>query len=302
MCGIISVKNLRDNRPVNGIVRILYENQRERGQLGFGFVGLNARRIDTYRATDEKGILKYLDGNEYDEIIFHHRLPTSTENTLKSTHPFVVAMDDRRYYFVHNGVIQNAYDLKEKHEKLGIKYSSEEGNSFNDSEALAWDFCLWLNGRQGKIDARGSVAFVCLEVDTKTNRAERLYFYRNSAARLKVYRDSSLLVIASQGNYAPVPENQLCFWDYRKGQISRYRALDIPVPEFAGLNGYGYDYFDDGMDDTYGVSATKADIAALEQERDYLVSIGECEKAEALDDEIEELEDELKELRGMSLT
>ena len=300
MCGIISVKNLRDNRSVNGIVRILYQNQKERGQLGFGFVGLNARRIDTYRATHEKGILKYLDGNEYDEIIFHHRLPTSTENTLKSTHPFIVDMDDKRYYFVHNGVIQNAHDLKEEHRKLGIKYTSEEDDCFNDSEALAWDFCLWLNHRQGKVKARGSVAFVCLEVDAKANRAGRLYFYRNSAARLKVYMDNSLLVIASQGNYAPVPENRLCFWDYRKRQIGKHRALDIPGPKLASFSGYGYDYFDGEMVDAYGISEIQTDIAALEQERDYLLSVGEFEKAEALDEEIEALEDELKELRRMS--
>lgn len=89
MCGLIYAKNLKHNHPVNNLVKILYENQKDRGQQGFGFVGLNKKQIDTYRATDEKGIITYLNSYYYDEIIFHHRLPTSTQNTLKSTHPFL---------------------------------------------------------------------------------------------------------------------------------------------------------------------------------------------------------------------
>jgi predicted glutamine amidotransferase len=169
MCGIIYAKNLIGDRPVNNLVKILYQNQKDRGQQGFGFVGLSRKRIGTYRATGERGIMKYLSACQYDEIIFHHRFPTSTHNTLKSTHPFVIEMDDKRYYFAHNGIVQNADELEEKHSRKGITYSSAEGADFNDSEALAWDVCLWLSKKQQKIEAKGSVAFLCLEVDKRTN-------------------------------------------------------------------------------------------------------------------------------------
>jgi glutamine phosphoribosylpyrophosphate amidotransferase len=119
MCGIIYAKNLIDNHPVSNLVKILYQNQKERGQQGFGFVGLNKEQISTYRATDEKGIIKYLNDYQHDEIIFHHRLPTSTSNTIKSTHPFIIDVENKRYYFMHNGIIQNADKLKEKHSKKG---------------------------------------------------------------------------------------------------------------------------------------------------------------------------------------
>jgi len=76
MCGIIYAKNLKDNQPVNNLIKILYQNQKSRGQLGFGFVGMNSKGIDTYRAISEKEIMQYLNDNQYSEIIFHHRNPT----------------------------------------------------------------------------------------------------------------------------------------------------------------------------------------------------------------------------------
>jgi predicted glutamine amidotransferase len=290
MCGIIYAKNLIDNHPVNNLVKILYENQKERGQLGFGFVGLNAEQIGTYRATDEEDIMKYLNEHQYDEFLFHHRLPTSTRNTLKSTHPFVIEMDDKRYYFMHNGIIQNADQLKERHSKEGIAYSSEEGEDFNDSEALAWDFCLWLNNKQEKVIAEGSVAFVCLEINMKTSRAEKLYFYRNDEAQLKIYKDKTLLLLASEGNYAPIKENWLCFWDYQKGQMSRYGFLDIQCPNLFSFNQYDCGYFDEELE-------IEDDIMAMEQERDYLLGMGEHIKAGIVDDEIEDLKCLLKEAK-----
>ena len=290
MCGIIYAKNLNGNHPVNNLVKILYQNQKDRGQQGFGFVGLSAKGIGAYRATNERGIMKYLSECRYDEIILHHRFPTSTQNTLKSTHPFVMVVGDKRYYFVHNGIIQNADELKEKHSKEGITYSSEEGSDFNDSEALGWELCLWLNNRQEKIEAEGSVAFVCLEVNRRTNRAEKLYFYRNSGAPLKIYKDETVLLLASEGSYPLIKENWLYFWDYQRKQISRYRFLDIRRPNLFSFNEYDYSYFDEELE-------IEDNITALEQERDHLLSVGECAKAQTIDDEIEDLKDWLKEIK-----
>jgi len=288
MCGIIYAKNLVDNHSVNNLVKVLYQNQKDRGQQGFGFVGLSTKRIGIYRATSEKGIMKYLNQFQYDEIIFHHRFPTSSQNTLKSTHPFVIELGDKRYYFMHNGVIENADELKEKHSRKGIRYSSEEMNDFNDSEALAWEFCLWLNSRQQKVEAQGSAAFICLEVDRKTNRAQKLYFYRNDGAPLKIYKDETLLLLASVGNYPSVKANWLCCWDYQKAQLGKYKPLDIQRPSLFSFNGYDYCSFDDEAD-------IEDNMAVLEQERDYLLSVGSYVEAEEIDDEIECLKNQLKE-------
>jgi predicted glutamine amidotransferase len=292
MCGIIYAKNLKDNHPVNDLVKILYENQKERGQQGFGFVGLNAERIDTYRATGERGIMKYLNECQYDEVIFHHRLPTSTQNTLKSTHPFVIDMESKRYYFVHNGIIQNAGELKEKHAKRGIAYASEEGTGFNDSEALAWDFCLWLNNQQERVEAVGSVAFICLEVDEKANRALKLYFYRNDSDRvpLKIYKDRTLFLLASIGSYPLIKARRLYFWDYQSGQIRKSKFLDIRSPRFFSFNRYDYTDYDEEVE-------AEAIITSLELERDHLVGVGRYSEADMIEDEIDDLKERLRKAR-----
>ena len=93
MCGIIYAKNLTGNEPVNNIIKVLYQNQKDRGQLGFGFVGMSSKSIDTYRAVNEKEIMRYLNEKGYREILFHHRNPTSTRNTIKSTHPFIIHLN-----------------------------------------------------------------------------------------------------------------------------------------------------------------------------------------------------------------
>ena len=245
MCGIIGVKNLKDNVPVNNVVRTLYENQKLRGTDGFGFVGLNAKGVDTYRATHEKDILGYLDNKPYDEILFHHRLPTSTTNVLNSTHPFVINVKDKRYYFVHNGIVNNDDELKEKHEKLGIKYKSksELGFLFNDSEALGWEFCLWLNDEIKEFEAKGSVALICLETDKTTNRATRLFFYRNKPAELRWFRGKNLLVISSEGNdYNEVKAHRVYYYDYGSKQIRKFKQLVIE--QGFTFKGYNTGYFD----------------------------------------------------------
>ena len=303
MCGIIYAKNLKDNHPVNNLVKILYENQKDRGQQGFGFVGMNKEHIDTYRATEQKGILKFLNNHYYDEIIFHHRLPTSTQNTLKSTHPFVIEVEDKKYYFVHNGIIQNAEKLKEKHAKRGIAYSSEKGDTFNDSEALAWEFCLWLNNKQKKIEAKGSVAFICLETNRETNRAQKLYFYCNGEVPLKIYQDKNLFLLASEGNYTELRQNWLYFWDYHKRQISRYKPLEIQSQQVFSFNQYDYSYLGNETGKTeFDLSEMKENIRFWEQERDYLLSIGQHNDAEQLDWEIESLKDQCKQVKALGNT
>jgi len=288
MCGIIHAKILAGNDPVNKIIKILYENQKARGQDGFGFVGLNTKRIDTYRALKEAGIMGHLNKNPYSEILFHHRNPTSTKNSIKSTHPFKLSISGKTYYFAHNGIIQNSEDLWVEHKKQGIAYKSEEGELFNDSEALAWDFCLWLNKEQEKMKAQGQVAFICLETDSQ-NRAVKLYFYRNKEAPLKVYRDKTLLVISSEGSYPLLKENRLYFWDYEKRQIFKGEALKIASQNL--YEHYNYDFYEEGFD---YADVWRQELESLRQERDYLISLGHYEDADYIQEQIADLEYQLK--------
>jgi len=290
MCGIIYAKNLTGSEPVNNLIKVLYQNQKARGQQGFGFVGLNLKSIDTYRAISEKEIIQRLNDNQYSEILFHHRNPTSTENTLKSTHPFIIHLNRKSYYFVHNGIVQNDTELQNEHSRRNIAYESCEEGLFNDSEALAWDFCLWLNNEQGKMKALGAVAFVCLETDVN-NWASKLYFYRNEKAPLRVYMDRTLLVLSSEGNYPLVKENRLYCWDYQSNQVLKAGNLEIVCPSMYDV------YTEEGALDYDAIM--RDELRDLKQERDYLVSVGNHEEADYIQEQIIDLTYQLK---GRDLT
>ena len=291
MCGIISAKNLINDSPVNDVVKFLYFNQKERGHEGYGFIGLNKQQLDTYRSTTEQAFLGLLDKYQYDEVILHHRLPTSTDNTLASTHPFVITYKGERYYFCHNGIVLNDDELQVKHSKLGIRYLSYEKNTraINDSEALAWEFVLWLHDQQKNIEAYASAAFICLVTNADTNRAQRLYFYCNSGSPLKIYRDKTLLVISSEANWGrEVPENQLYYYDYSSKQIVKDKKLVIE-------NSYFSDNWWSKNDD-WDLSGIGDDIEELEQRREYLIRTGDFQTAAELDSELEYLWQEYAEV------
>jgi hypothetical protein len=82
MCGIIYYKSFNPEMTVNDLVISHYLRQRERGHEGFGFIGVTGNRIITCRATAESGIINYLNKYPLTEILFHHRLQTSTTNTI----------------------------------------------------------------------------------------------------------------------------------------------------------------------------------------------------------------------------
>lgn len=294
MCGIISVKNLTDSTPVNQTVKLLYFNQQARGHEGYGFIGLNKRRLCTYRSTTESDFLSLLNTNQYDEVILHHRLPTSTKNTLKSTHPFMLTRNGKRYYFVHNGIISNDKELSAKHDRLGIKYKSFDraNRNFNDSEALAWEFVLWLTNKQKRIEAQGSAAFVCLVTNAKTGHARRLYFYRNAGSPLMVFKDKTLLVITSEGNWgSEVPTNQLYYYDYATRQVVKDKELRIEESSsFASWLTSNDDFERD-------IAEIGSDIDELDQRREYLLSMGDFETAAELTDELEYLWQEYGEVK-----
>ena len=290
MCGIIYAKNITGKEPVNSLVKMLYQNQKDRGKEGFGFVGMNEKKIHAYKATQEKGIMGYLNDNPYSEILFHHRNPTSTGNTIKSAHPFIIQFASKTYYFIHNGIIQNADELQKEHKAKNIAYESQGQAGFNDSEALAWDFGLWINNQQGEMKAKGIVAFMCLETDEK-NRALRLYFYRNSQAPLKVYRDRNLLVISSEGGYPALKEDALYFWDYQSRKILKKGSLKIACESESNVYDF---YMYDERADYYDVSILEEELISLKQEQDYLVSSGCYDEADYVREEIEDLSYQLK--------
>lgn len=216
MCGIVYIRGEKE-----GIVEKLikhYKAQKSRGVEGFGFVCADNNRIVYKRAQYEHEIkkkLKHAKGSA--DILFHHRYPTSTENILEAAHPIKVSNKELEYdyYVVHNGVISNCDTLKDKHEELGYKYNTEvekyiqvknkqskryiTGSEYNDSESLAIELARYNEGLSGEIGARGSIAFIMLQVEKRTQKPIYLHYGRNSGNPLGWTKDGDHMVLASLG-------------------------------------------------------------------------------------------------------
>lgn len=198
----------------------LYQKQASRGKLGFGYIAINNGEIvGVHRSTTEAGIKSKLVKDNSEIILFHHRLPTSTKNTLGTTHPIFVSHDELEfdYYFAHNGVITNAAMLKKQHEEIGYEYNteftektmaiykqkdSEELTSsttvFNDSEALAIELARFIEGKKSAVATYGGAAFWGVSMIKGTNKVETIVFGKNKGRDLCMETNKKWFIISSE--------------------------------------------------------------------------------------------------------
>lgn len=196
MCGIVYYKSfIKEDVTANVISR--YYQQRTRGTEGFGFYLPQIDRLT--HNTHENRILELLRSSEASEILYHHRMPTSTSNVHNSCHPFSTGrFFKHNYVMAHNGIIYNDFELSEDHSSQGIQYiSAQVDGKFNDSEALLYDVALYLEGRQSQLNVKGSVAFVTIENDNR-NRPLNLHFARNESSPLYLEFTPEGLNLASE--------------------------------------------------------------------------------------------------------
>lgn len=260
MCGIIYVKKRKVNDNDKKIkymgdtvdeLKKAYQEQKSRGKEGFGYVSIKDGKVTYDRSADEKEIEKSLDGLDApDEILFHHRYPTSTKNIAECAHPIMVDNKelDNIFYVVHNGVITNTASLKEKHEKLGYVYNTEvtirkteltetitriphpiekgmvigynnenktERTEHNDSESLAIELARLVSDKGTDIGTHGSVAFMMLEVD-RTGRPLRMHFGRNGGNPLGKRKKNGHIIVSSLGG-DDIEDNTWYAYDYETG-------------------------------------------------------------------------------------
>ena len=236
MCGIVTAVHLKGGR-VSKKVKEEYEKQKSRGSEGFGFASIdNEGIVSVQRSETEHKILKSLKHDGASIVMFHHRFPTSTINVEECTHPIFVSHEDLDYdyYIVHNGVIRNDDELKKKHETLGYVYRTElkvnsnttyksaysdmsyvvtdkETSEYNDSEALAIEIARFLDGASNKIDAVGTIAFICYKVHKSGKNKGRLiamYYGRNGGNPLCYSTEGNIMLLKSVGG-TPLDINKI---------------------------------------------------------------------------------------------
>jgi len=259
MCGIIAIKRL-DGKAPHRMLHKRYQFQKSRGQEGYGFVLLKQNKVVAYeRSETEKEIMAKLNQGVSDEVIFHHRMPTSTDNLMEAAHPIRVSNDKLKhdYYLIHNGIIHEPEKWKDLHEQDGFEYTTRivkqrrtllrtlfVDDEFNDSEALAIELAIDLDKEGNGISVSGSIAFVMLQTDKEGN-AIRLFWGRNDGSPLKINELAGVFrTIASEGQGVIIPTHKLYEYDYHRKTVS---CRDYTV----GLNkiwGFKYGYPEDDKD------------------------------------------------------
>lgn len=179
MCGQIGwLSKNRDVTPERASTAVAeqYEEQHARGTRGFGITEImDNGRVVIRRATEPIKMLVDLRMSKARHLLLHHRSPTSSENRIDQTHPFIITNKELKFDWIinHNGVIGNAKLLKPEHEKLGYEYlsqhdvyefahSKETTEKFNDSESFAIEFARFYEGKSESIKSMGTQAFMAV--------------------------------------------------------------------------------------------------------------------------------------------
>jgi len=269
MCGIVYVK--RNTFKASRMVWKKYVKQRDRGTRGFGFIEIG-KTAKIKRATEETEIQKLLKKSQSKQILYHHRTPTSTPNYVEATHPMMIKTRKfkHNYYLVHNGIISNDDELKEKHNELGIEYRTEmeeqtvakktiytHGIKFNDSESLAIDLSLYLEGKSEELDVEGSIAFIMLQTDKK-GKPLNLFFGRNYQNPLKMKAEKDFFSLASEGQGEDVEAHILHCLNLKTNKITK-KELTFASKRYLynGRNDYNY-----GRGHDYGKKAPSSCVGS----------------------------------------
>ena len=308
MCGLIHLKKLNMKERASKSVLKRFNKQIDRGVLGFGFVELkNGYVVAEVRTQGKAEMLEKLEKSLADEIMFHHRIPTSTPNFVESTHPISIKNKNLKYnYFVmHNGIISNDDLLRDEHKKAGFSYVTEIdkkwitcGNTYgdvmwNDSESVAIDFVLALeNGVEMK--SEGSIAIVCLQYEKESGKAVALYFGRNYGNPLCIESTKDFLGISSESGKS-IDTDILYKYDYETGKITE-KDMDFGEYKYTSTSGagYKYNYEDKYYEEEDYETDYEMEMDYLDEQKALALSSGDWDLVQYWETEIEELKINMK--------
>lgn len=218
MCGLALAAN--KGRNVGQRVFELYTQQKHRGKEGFGYIAIqDGKIVGMQKAKYEEIIKPRLLKEEAELVLFHHRLPTSTENTVGTAHPIFVSNAELEYdyYVMHNGCVSNDDELKAKHEELGYQYTTEfQDNTYavspsgamellsvgkkyyNDSESLAIEAARFIEGLDSKMNNKGAAAFFAVQVVKGSKDVACIYYAQNYGRKLGFKKKKGWTIVASE--------------------------------------------------------------------------------------------------------
>lgn len=255
MCGIIYYNGEKANERIAQ----QYQMQKSRGSQGFGYVSIDNDKIHKEVRACGDDIFKKIRRDNSPIVLFHHRFPTSTPNFAECAHPIKVSHKTLKYdyYVTHNGIINNDDTLYARHKAMGFKYTTELHEEwkmktgqryvgdiqFNDSECLAIELALYLDGKKDTIDTTGSIAFVGI-MTTKTGKYIKTFYGRNLGNPLTIKDSKKGIRISSEGGQL-LKHNVL----YTIEKLGARTETDLKIGNYADSSsgfrygGYTYDKY-----------------------------------------------------------
>ncbi|MDX5070910.1 glutamine--fructose-6-phosphate transaminase (isomerizing) [Lactobacillus iners] len=227
MCGIVGIigKSARDV-VLNGLKKLEYRGY---DSAGIYLNDLNGHEYLTKAVGRIKNLEDKLSDNEQGLVgIGHTRWATHGKPSIANSHPHYSS--DKRFYLVHNGVIENYAELKEKY------LSDVSFNSDTDTEVvvqliakIAKEKCLsgFLAFKEALKLINGSYAF--LLVDNK--EPDHIFIAKNKSPMMLGIGDG-FNIIASDA--ISVLDQTKLFIDLQDGDIADVTASAINIEDIAG--------------------------------------------------------------------
>ena len=232
MCGIFGFISEQHSNNCECFQRGIYalRQLQNRGYDSAGGCGINKTGDSTYLT-----LRKYATTNDLDSIdrlesdspdyenttvgIFHTRWATHGAKTDQNAHPHLDHTG--KIALVHNGIIENYYDLKlELERKYGIEFKSE-----TDTEVIANLISVYYDELHHMEDAiqkattklEGTWALVVICSDKPDN----MYCARHGSALLIGFGDRSIMVSSEQAGFGQSVTNYICLKDHEVTVIRR---------------------------------------------------------------------------------
>ena len=229
MCGIVGIigKSARDV-VLNGLKKLEYRGY---DSAGIYLNDLNGHEYLTKAVGRIKNLEDKLSDNEQGLVgIGHTRWATHGKPSIANSHPHYSS--DKRFYLVHNGVIENYAELKEKY------LSDVSFNSDTDTEVvvqliakIAKEKCLsgFLAFKEALKLINGSYAF--LLVDNK--EPDHIFIAKNKSPMMLGIGDG-FNIIASDA--ISVLDQTKLFIDLQDGDVADVTASAINIEDIAGTH------------------------------------------------------------------
>lgn len=261
MCGLAFVAT-KKKKNTGKRVYDLYSKQKARGQSGFGYIAIqDGKIVNLQRAMSEEQIKKTIFNETAEIILFHHRYPTSTPNTLGTAHPIFVSNDELEYDYLvmHNGVISNHAELYKKHKELGYVYNTEYqeqtflkypvsgevefyeygDTKYNDSESLAIEIARFFEAKDSEINANGAAAVLGVALEKGTDTVVDVFYGQNYGRSLGRQDKKGWILIASEHGKEV---EQMKFFHINPKTFKTVESLMVMDKGYQRTMGYGYSY------------------------------------------------------------